>query len=800
MKAKTWSVTTLWAALVSNLILCSASAGAAEFTAEIAISGPGDGYTYSLHVKGPLYRIQKTQGPMNVPPFPSIVNRDTGMTWGLMPSLSQYVEIPDLEKTFLANPLVGWAMTRKGMIESPGPVETLDGYACETRVYTAAGGSEPAAKVWFAKELGHILREERFGGNEHAVLALRNVQEGPVDDALFQIPEGFTRVSMEGAPAPAGAAADPSPPSSSDEERSSAARLMFILDASGSMWGQVDGTAKIAIAKEVLTELVRDLPDDAVVGLVAYGHRRKGDCGDVEELISLGPLDRNRVIEIVQGLSPKGKTPITLSVQKTVDRIRHVEEETTIILVSDGKETCGGDPCALVRELRQAGIRFMLHVVGFDVTEEERLQLECMAEAGGGEYYTAKTAHEFRAAARKAVQKTKKEQGFLRLTALRGDEPFRAAVEVREAGGERVVKSGRTGTDPDRAGAPVKPGTYDLRFRDADLPDSPEVWVRGVEVAAGETVERVAVFAESGLLSVKAVKNNAPMKAYVKVFRQEDEKYFGDGWTGEDGTAVTFELLPGVYKVWLQDRSVKQRPEQWIEDVEVKAGEDVERFAAFVQGGALRITATREGAPNKAYVKVFQQEDDRYLGDGWSRTDGGAAEFDLLPGVYYARVKDAADSSVREVRDIRVTSGKAVTANAVFPVDAEPPAEESPEAPAPVPRPGTEKEKAPSGVDEPGEGGQGLQGGEIPIMPGAKVLKETAYGKSAQYELEVEAPLQTVLDYYAKAMADRGWPRGMVMNQAGKGAMMIQHEGRQFALKAAASENRTRFTLMLVQP
>ena len=86
------------------------------------------------------------------------------------------------------------------------------------------------------------------------------------------------------------------------------------------------------------------------------------------------------------------------------------------------------------------------------------------------------------------------------------------------------------------------------------------------------------------------------------------------------------------------------------------------------------------------------------------------------------------------------------------------------------------------------------------MMPGAKILKETAYGKSAQYELEVEAPLQTVLDYYAKAMADRGWPRGMVMNQAGKGAMMIQHEGRQFALKAAASENRTRFTLMLVQP
>ncbi|MGD8387293.1 MAG: VWA domain-containing protein, partial [Desulfobacteraceae bacterium] len=528
-----------WNVLVF-MILASSPAVGAEFTAEIVITGPGEGYTYSLHVKDPMYRIQKIQGPMNVPPFPSIVNRDTGMTWGLMPTMRQYVEMPDLEKTFLANPLVGWAMTRKGMTETPGADETLNGYTCETRVYTVAGESKPAAKVWVAKKLGHVVREERFGANENPVLELRNIQEGPVDAAMFEVPEGFTRVSMEGGqgksapsdsagPAPGGASSPSSKPAGA-----SAGHIVFILDASGSMWGQVDGTPKIAIAKEVLTDLVQDLPDESVVGLVAYGHRRKGDCSDVEELIPLGRLDKERVIKTVQGLSPKGKTPITLSVRKTVDRIRHVEEETTIILVSDGKETCGGDPCALVKELKDAGIRFTLHVVGFDVTEEERIQLECMAKAGGGVYYTAKTAHEFRAAAREVVRKTQ-EQGFLRLTALRGDKPFRAAVEVRAAGADQVIKSGRTGTDPKRRGAPVKPGVYDLRFSDTELPDSPEVWIRGVEVAAGETVERVAVFREDGVLSVKAVKDNAPMKAYVKVHRQEDEKYMKDGYTRQDG-------------------------------------------------------------------------------------------------------------------------------------------------------------------------------------------------------------------------------------------------------------------------
>ena len=120
---------------------------------------------------------------------------------------------------------------------------------------------------------------------------------------------------------------------------------VFILDASGSMWGQVDGTAKIAIAKEVLTGLIRELPDAAVVGLVAYGHRRKGDCDDVEELVALGPLDKETLVGRIQALSPKDKTPISRSVRLTADRLKGLEDETTIILVSDGKETCDPDPC-----------------------------------------------------------------------------------------------------------------------------------------------------------------------------------------------------------------------------------------------------------------------------------------------------------------------------------------------------------------------------------------------------------------------------------------------------------------------
>ena len=205
--------------------------------------------------------------------------------------------------------------------------------------------------------------------------------------------------------------------------------LVFILDASGSMWGQVEGRAKIAIAKEVLTGLIRDLPDGLHVGLVAYGHRRKGDCNDVEELFPLSTLNKEKLINGIKAISPKGKTPITLSVKKTAEKLKAMEDETAIILVSDGKETCAGDPCALVKELKESGIRFVMHVIGFDVTDAERQQLECIAKAGGGTYYSAKNASEFKMAARKVVKETQT-VGFLRVIALRNGKPVTAPIDV----------------------------------------------------------------------------------------------------------------------------------------------------------------------------------------------------------------------------------------------------------------------------------------------------------------------------------------------------------------------------------
>jgi Ca-activated chloride channel family protein len=183
----------------------------------------------------------------------------------------------------------------------------------------------------------------------------------------------------------AAAQATPSAPALKD--------TVLILDASGSMWGQIDGVNKIVIAKDVVEELVRGLSPEQRLGLVAYGHRTEGDCNDIQTLADVGAA-RADVVKAIRGISPKGKTPLTRSVEHAANDLNYTKKAATVILVSDGLENCAGDPCALAKTLEENGLDFTVHVIGFDITVEERKSLQCIAEETGGEFLAADNASE----------------------------------------------------------------------------------------------------------------------------------------------------------------------------------------------------------------------------------------------------------------------------------------------------------------------------------------------------------------------------------------------------------------------
>ncbi|HLS68973.1 MAG TPA: VWA domain-containing protein [Kiloniellales bacterium] len=170
--------------------------------------------------------------------------------------------------------------------------------------------------------------------------------------------------------------------------------VMVVFDGSNSMWGQIEGTAKIQIAREAMDHLFDQWSEDANVGLMAYGHRRQGDCNDIETMITPGPFERTEFLAAINGISPKGKTPLTAAVEQAAETLAYRDAPATVVLMTDGIESCQRDPCALARTLAQNGVNFTAHVVGFDLKDEEQEAIACLAEHTGGRFVSASNARE----------------------------------------------------------------------------------------------------------------------------------------------------------------------------------------------------------------------------------------------------------------------------------------------------------------------------------------------------------------------------------------------------------------------
>lgn len=166
-------------------------------------------------------------------------------------------------------------------------------------------------------------------------------------------------------------------------------RAIIVLDGSGSMWAQIDGKARITIARETLASVLQDLPEGLELGLMTYGHREKGNCDDIEMLVEPGPGTAPAIVAAAEAINPKGKTPISEAVRRAAEALQFTEDKATVILITDGLETCDVDPCALAADLENRGIDFTTHVLGFGLSDEEGQQVACLAENTGGQYLSA---------------------------------------------------------------------------------------------------------------------------------------------------------------------------------------------------------------------------------------------------------------------------------------------------------------------------------------------------------------------------------------------------------------------------
>lgn len=170
----------------------------------------------------------------------------------------------------------------------------------------------------------------------------------------------------------------------------------IILDASGSMNEDIGGRSKMEAAKDAIKKFVSELPKGVNVSLRAFGHRPAADknasCTQSELLYPLSPYNDNSFQSALNEVKATGWTPLALNIEKTLDDFQGLSGETNtniVLIVSDGAESCGGDPVRAAEKLKQSDIQPFFHIIGFRTDAEGMKQLARIQEAVGGIYYEA---------------------------------------------------------------------------------------------------------------------------------------------------------------------------------------------------------------------------------------------------------------------------------------------------------------------------------------------------------------------------------------------------------------------------
>nr|WP_040917228.1 VWA domain-containing protein [Leptospira meyeri] len=171
-------------------------------------------------------------------------------------------------------------------------------------------------------------------------------------------------------------------------------RYVFILDASGSMSEKWDGKTRMAVAKEKLLQVLGGLPKDVSVGLVAYGNRIAG-CSSAR---LYHPIQRGAASIVSQKISsivPAGSTPIAQTLNLVGEFLLNDVQETEIIFISDGVESCDGDPKSVLYQWKQSGKKFRMQILGIDIDPKGEEDLKRLSILGDGNYYSLKGPEDY---------------------------------------------------------------------------------------------------------------------------------------------------------------------------------------------------------------------------------------------------------------------------------------------------------------------------------------------------------------------------------------------------------------------
>lgn len=447
--------------------------------------------------------------------------------------------------------------------------------------------------------------------------------------------------------------------------------VLIIVDGSGSMWGKMEGdaTAKLYGVRDLLRERLLVAPAQSRIGLSSFGHRRKGDCSDVELIAPIEAGGSQGSIAALDQLNPKGKGPLTTAVREGAKAIG-AGTGGHIILIHDNADNCSQDVCAAASDIVKTNPDLRVHVVGLGLPKPERDRMQCLAATTKGLQFDATSQADIASALTSIFEAAGLDPAATVAAAPAAAAPHPAAVakgppglrlsaSLSENGGPvdtaiewRITKSGEPADAAPlverksrEINETVAPGRYTVSITHSLIQRSFDVEVGD----NGPTVQRLTL--DGGRIEVAATasRQGDQLSAPVMTISTAATDNANPGtvlWLGREATA-DLVVPSGKYIVEVADGFARTR-----QTVDIPAGASA-RTNLVLDTGRLELTATAfANGPSLDRILYLVFADDPAAPQGRrevARSTAPVATFTLQAGTYYVTARHGAGEQREQV-------------------------------------------------------------------------------------------------------------------------------------------------------
>lgn len=451
------------------------------------------------------------------------------------------------------------------------------------------------------------------------------------------------------------------------------ANINVILDASGSqsaLFGGT-GTSKLDLQKRALQDVIYSLIKSEFernIGIRVFGSQVPLDqhnCQDTKEIYPVSKPDLDQIQNVLASLKAQGESPVAYALEAAAKDFPAANVDQIIVLVTDGFDTCNGDPCDTAKRIRALNPKLSVQVIGFDISQEDAQKVRCIAENADGRFYLARNENELRKFLDEAVNSMVPYN--LRLSTVAGATPIPTTITVFKSGTNQVVKKESSfGTKL----ISLPAGTYDIMVEYTLSPEmrKPSKIIKGVDILEKTKVEQEINF-DFAALSLSSIDTEAKMTAADYKVQKSDT---GETVAQIDGgpEMITIFLSPGTYDITAEQKyAVAEKIALKDRGVELKTGQAVDKIFRFQKGTLALKGITTQKTPIPFIYQIYKADrSDQLIASGALPADGGSIHLspDGYDLIFIGQDPAMLANPRTKVSGVNVKAGETTNLEAVF--------------------------------------------------------------------------------------------------------------------------------------